>query len=301
MLDAGALGGKVKTMTTTIETRTLRTAPGMEFDISVAGDPSRPLVLMLHGFCVSRHYWEAQVVALAEAGYFAAAPNQRGYAPGARPDPADHSNYGFDALIDDAMDIVAGLGHGEHRFHLAGHDWGGSLSWDIADRWPERLGSLTMLSRPHPLAFNRALLEDPDQPTRSSHHKWLLEPSAEDKVLADGAHWVRARLLRNGVPQAAIEKHISVIGNRPAMSAAIGWYRARGTRHAPVRPTRVPTLFIWGDADDTVGRVAAEGTGEFIEAPYTFASLAGVGHYAADQVPDQVNTLLLAHLAKHPV
>ena len=40
----------------------------MEFDVSVAGDPSRPLVLMLHGFCVSRHYWELQVVALAEAG-----------------------------------------------------------------------------------------------------------------------------------------------------------------------------------------------------------------------------------------
>jgi len=39
-------------MTTTIETRIVRTAPGMEFDVSVAGDPSRPLVLMLHGFCV---------------------------------------------------------------------------------------------------------------------------------------------------------------------------------------------------------------------------------------------------------
>jgi pimeloyl-ACP methyl ester carboxylesterase len=85
------------------------------------------------------------------------------------------------------------------------------------------------------------------------------------------------------------------------MAAAIGWYRARGTRHAPVGPTRVPTLFIWGDADDTVGRIAAEGTAEFIAAPYTFAPLAGVGHYAADQVPDQVNTLMLAHLARHSV
>ena len=34
-------------------------------------------------------------------------------------------------------------------------------------------------------------------------------------------------------------------------------------RHAPVGPIRVPTLFIWGDQDDTVGRAAAEGTGEF--------------------------------------
>jgi pimeloyl-ACP methyl ester carboxylesterase len=55
-------------MTMTIETRIVRTAPGMEFDVSVAGDPTRPLVLMLHGFCVSRHYWDAQAVALAEAG-----------------------------------------------------------------------------------------------------------------------------------------------------------------------------------------------------------------------------------------
>ena len=28
----------------------------------------------------------------------------------------------IDALIGDAMAIVAGLGHGERRFHLAGHD-----------------------------------------------------------------------------------------------------------------------------------------------------------------------------------
>jgi pimeloyl-ACP methyl ester carboxylesterase len=107
-------------MTTTIETRIVRTAPGMEFDVWVAGDPNRPLVLMLHGFCVSRHYWDAQAVALAEAGYFAAAPNQRGYAPGARPDPAEHANYKIDVLIGDAMAIVAGLGHGERRFTSRG-------------------------------------------------------------------------------------------------------------------------------------------------------------------------------------
>lgn len=285
----------------TIETRIVQTAPGTAFDVSVAGDPSRPLVLMLHGFCVSRYYWDAQVIALAEAGYFAAAPNQRGYAPAARPDPAKHANYTFDKLVDDAMAIAIALGHGTRRFHLAGHDWGGSLSWDIADRWPERLGSLTMLSRPHPQAFNRALQEDPEQPARSAHHKWLLDPSAEDKVLANDADWVRARLRRNGVPEAKIEKHISVIGNRPAMTAAIAWYRARGTRHAPVGPTRVPSLLVWGDADDTVGRMAAEGTADFIAAPYTFAPLAGVGHYAADQVPEQVNTLMLDHLARHPV
>ena len=76
------------------------------------------------------------------------------------------------------------------------------------------------------------------------------------------------------MPQAAIDKHLSVIGNPPAMEAALAWYRARGERQ-PIGPTKVPTLFIWGDADDTVGRIAAEGTAEFIAADYRFARPAG--------------------------
>ena len=67
------------------------------------------------------------------------------------------------------------------------------------------------------------------------------------------------------------------------------------------RPTRVPTLFIWGEADDTVGRIAAEGTAEFIEADYRFAPLPVVGHYAADQQPARISELLLDHLTRHPV
>jgi pimeloyl-ACP methyl ester carboxylesterase len=282
-----------------IETRHIETAPGMVFDASVAGAETAPLVLMLHGFCVSRHFWDNQVPALVTAGCFAVAPNQRGYAAGARPDPAEFDNYRIDKLIGDALDIVRAVGHGDRRFHLVGHDWGGSLSWIIADRWPERIASLTMLSRPHPASFARAMKTDPEQPHRSRHHHELLDLGAGPRLLADNGKWVRDRLARNGVPQAAIDKHLSVIGNPPAMEAALAWYRARGERQ-PIGPTKVPTLFIWGDADDTVGRIAAEGTSEFIAADYRFAALPGVGHYAADQVPEQVNALLLEHLARHP-
>ena len=282
-----------------IETRNIETAPGMVFDTSVAGLETAPLVLMLHGFCVSRYFWDNQIPALAAAGCFVVAPNQRGYAAGARPDPAEFDNYRIDRLIGDALDIVKAVGHGDRRFHLVGHDWGGSLSWIIADRWPERIASLTMLSRPHPASFARAMKTDPEQPHRSRHHHELLDPGAGPRLLADNGKWVRDRLARNGVPQSAIDKHLSVIGNPPAMEAALAWYRARGERQ-PIGPTKVPTLFIWGDADDTVGRISAEGTSEFIAADYRFAALPGVGHYAADQVPAQVNELLLEHLARHP-
>src|ERR1700747_336660 len=116
-------------MAATIEARRIETAPGLVLDVSARGPGDAPLVIMLHGFCVSRHHWANQMPALAEAGYFAVAPNQRGYAVDARPDPQDFDNYRVDRLIADALDIVAVAGQGNRRFHLVGHDWGGSLSW----------------------------------------------------------------------------------------------------------------------------------------------------------------------------
>jgi len=277
-------------------------SPTLTFDALVAGDDGAPLVLLLHGFAESMNCWRAQVTALSDMGYHAVAPSQRGYSPGARPDPRDASHYHIDRLMDDAMAIVAASGHGDKRFHLAGHDWGGSIAWALADRAPERIASLTILSRPHPNAFNRALqMEDGDQAQRSRHHKAFLEPGAADIVLADDAKWLRERLAANGVPAAAIAEHLAVLGNKPAMEAALAWYRARGAIRGPLGPIRVPTLSIWGDADDTVGRVAAEGTSDFIAAPYRFEVLPGVGHFAADQAPDRVSELMLEHVRTYPV
>jgi pimeloyl-ACP methyl ester carboxylesterase len=275
--------------------------PQFVFDAITAGAPGSPLVLLLHGFAESMHCWQAQVAALGDMGYRAIAPSQRGYSPGARPDPHEFSHYLIDRLMDDAMAIVAAAGYGDARFHLAGHDWGGSIAWGLADRHHERLASLTILSRPHPNAFNRALATDGEQAQRSKHHKAFLEPDAADVVLADDARWLRERLAANGVPSDAIARHLAVLGNRQAMEAALAWYRARGAIRGPLGPIRVPTLYIWGDADDTVGRVAAEATVDFIAAPYRFEVLPGVGHFAADQAPERVCELMLGHLAAHPL
>jgi len=275
--------------------------PGLTFDALTAGEPGAPLVLLLHGFAESMNCWHAQLGALGDIGYRAIAPSQRGYSPGARPDPSDTANYHIDRLMDDAMAITAAAGYGDARFHLAGHDWGGSIAWALADRHPARVASLTILSRPHPNAFNRALqMIDGDQAQRSRHHKAFLEPDAGAKVLADDAKWLRDRWAANGVPADAMEAHLSVLGNTDAMEAALAWYRARGAIRGPLGPIRVPTLYIWGDADDTVGRVAAEGTRDFIAAPYHFEVLPGVGHFAADQAPERVSELLLAHIEAHP-
>ena len=283
------------------EMRQIATGPALVFDAFVDGAADAPLALLLHGASESFHMWRAQLPALAAAGFRAVAPSQRGYSAGARPPTDDVANYGFDLLMADAIDIVAACGHGGRRFHLVGHDFGGSIAWGIADKHPGRLASLTVLSRPHPTAFNRALaLPDGEQAQRSRHHKAFLAPDAGALMLADGARRLRDRWARAGVPAAAAEKHLSVIGDPAAMEGMLAWYRARGAIRTPLGPIRVPTLYVWGEADDSVGRAAAEGTRDFVSGSYLFAELPGIGHFLAEQAPERVNELLLAHLAAHP-
>ena len=279
----------------------ITTRTGLVFDAWVAGPPEGELVLMLHGYPQSRHTWRAQLPVLAAAGYRVVAPDQRGYSPGARPDPADLANYGYDHLVQDAIDIVAACGHGQSRFHLVGHDWGGQVSWGVADRHPDRLASLTILSRPHPAAFQRALAAaDGDQKHRSRHHRAFLDPATGPMLLADGARRLRNGLADAGVPPEALEMYLSVLGSPEALEAALAWYRAQRELRVSIGVIRVPTLYVWGDADSTVSRAAAEGTAEFVSAPFRIEILPGVGHFSTDQQPQRIGELLLGHLAANP-
>jgi len=125
--------------------------PQGQFTADTAGPPDGELVLLLHGYPQSRHAWRHQVPALGRAGYRAVAPDQRGYSPGVRPDPARGLDaYGIDRLVQDVLDLADAAGPPGRPFHLVGHDWGGHVSWVTAYRHPARLRSLTVLSRPHP-------------------------------------------------------------------------------------------------------------------------------------------------------
>ena len=285
-----------------MESTGIKTRSGLTFTADVAGSAGGPLVLLLHGFPESRHSWRAALPALAAAGYRAVAPDQRGYSPGARPDPADLSNYAFDRLINDVLEIAAAVGYDGKRYHLVGHDWGGQVSWGVAGKHPERLASLTILSRPHPSAFRRALvMEDGDQKHRSRHHRAFLDPGTGKMLLEENARRLREGLFGQGVPQAALEEHLSVLGNPEALEAALAWYRSNQGLAADIGPIKVPTLYIWGDADATVGPDAAYGTGEFVSAAYAMEVLPSVGHFVMDQAPAKATDLMLAHLKKHPV
>jgi pimeloyl-ACP methyl ester carboxylesterase len=286
-------------MTETIE---LKTQSGLAFTVDVAGPAGGDLVLMLHGFPESRHSWRGALPGLAAAGYRAVAPDQRGYSPGARPDPAKLENYAYEKMIVDAIEIAAAAGFADKRFHLVGHDWGGQVSWGVAGTHPERLASLTILSRPHPQSFRRALqMPDGEQKHRSRHHRKFLEAETGTMLLEDGALRLQRSLSSQGVPDAAIEEHLSVLGNPAALEGALAWYRANVGLVADLGAITVPTLYIWGDADATVGPAAAHGTKDFVNAAYVMEVLPGVGHFIIDQAPARATELLLAHLERYPV
>jgi pimeloyl-ACP methyl ester carboxylesterase len=280
----------------------IKTRSGLTFTADVAGPANGPLVLLLHGFPESRHSWRAALPALAAAGYRAVAPDQRGYSSGARPDPKDLSNYAFDKLVDDAIEIVAAAGHDGRRFHLVGHDWGGQVSWGVAAARPKRLATLTVMSRPHPKSFRRAL-EKPDgeQKNRSRHHRAFLDMETGKMLLADDARRLREGMFGQGVPSEAMAQHLTVLGNPAAIEAALAWYRANVGLAADIGTIEVPTLYLWGDVDATVGPDAAYGTGEFVSGHFAMEVLPGVGHFVMDQAPAKAVELLLAHLKKHPV
>lgn len=265
----------------------------LTFDVRIDGPSDGPVVLLLHGFPNSSYTWRHQLPVLAGAGYRAVAPDQRGYSPGAR--PPEQAAYGVPHLLGDVTGFADAVG--AEKFHLVGHDWGGQLSWLTAAQSPERLRSLTVLSRPHPTSFKAAYdANKSDQQDRSKHHRRFHDPDTVGLLLEDDAR--RLRRMLNDLPTDAVEAYVGVLGNEPALTAAISWYRE--ARLATEVPTiTVPTMYIWGDADFSVSPEAAHGTAAHVDAEYRFEILPDVGHFATDEVSDDINRLLLDHLENH--
>jgi len=112
--------------------------------VATAGPEDGVPVLMMHGFPESWFSWRHQLVALARAGYFAVAPDMRGYGHSdAPPQAADYSVHHI------ASDMVALLQElGLRKAVLVGHDWGAVLTWLLARLLPQYFPVIAALSVP---------------------------------------------------------------------------------------------------------------------------------------------------------
>jgi pimeloyl-ACP methyl ester carboxylesterase len=126
----------------TITHRTVRTN-GIELHVAEQGT-GKP-VIFCHGFPESWYSWRHQLPALADAGYRAVAPDQRGYGDSDR--PSEVTDYDIVHLTDDLLGLLADLG--EEKAVFVGHDWGALIVWEMARMHPDRMEAVVGVSVPY--------------------------------------------------------------------------------------------------------------------------------------------------------
>jgi pimeloyl-ACP methyl ester carboxylesterase len=273
-------------------------ANGLTFTARAAGPEDGRRVLLLHGFPQTSWAWRSQLKALGDAGYRAVAPDQRGYCAGAR--PAAVGQYAMEHLMADVVAMADVLEM--DTFDLVGHDWGGMVSWLVASRHADRVRSLSVISTPHPLALQHALLGgDRAQAARAGSMGAFRQPDLPEALLlgGDGSGSGLASLLgQSGLHDDAVRAYLSVLTQPGALTAALNWYRAMDRNELfEIVPISVPTLYVWSSGDTSLGRIAAEATAECVAGPYQFVVLDDVSHWIPEMAPQELSTLLIEHLS----
>jgi pimeloyl-ACP methyl ester carboxylesterase len=241
-------------------------------------------VLLLHGFPESSRMWDGVLPRLHRAGLRSAAPDQRGYSPGARPEEV--AAYAMSELVGDAVRLLDALRW--PTVDLVGHDWGAVVAWQLAARHPDRVRTLTAVSVPHPLAVSWAMRNDPEQQRRSGYFGLFRTPGkAEETLLADGAQRLRGML--SPIPADRADVFVRPMTEPGALTAALNWYRATSRQDVDgLGPVTAPTTYLWGTDDLAVARSAAERCEQHVTGPYRFVELPGVSHWVPELEPATV-------------
>jgi pimeloyl-ACP methyl ester carboxylesterase len=117
---------------------------GVELAWYEAGPRQGVPVVLCHGFPELAFSWRHQIKALADAGRWVIAPDQRGY--GLSSKPGEVSAYGVDQLTGDLAGLLDHLGVGTAIF--CGHDWGGIVAWQAPLIHPGRVAGVIGLNTP---------------------------------------------------------------------------------------------------------------------------------------------------------
>src|SRR5215467_8546819 len=101
-------------------------------------------VLLCHGFPEIWYSWRHQLRALADAGFRAIAPDQRGY--GETDAPQAVAAYTIHHLVGDLTGLLDALGI--EKAAIVGHDWGGLLVWQMASLAAHRVAAVVGVNMP---------------------------------------------------------------------------------------------------------------------------------------------------------
>ena len=291
-----------------------------------SGDP----VVLLHGFPELAFSWRHQFPALADAGFRAIAPDQRGY--GRTSVPPNVNDYRAAELIADVHGLLDALELDKATF--VGHDWGALLLWQMAMLAPDRIEKLVILNIPHyprppvdPIAIFRERFGD------DFYIVNFQDSDEADRVFgADPGHFIDRMMRRNVITRERFDtlppefQVVNLLRSTRAPEASgdallteserdyyaaafavsgftgpINWYRNWTHNWEQLegvdQQIRIPTLFI-GAADDVViGLHHIEGMKPLVD-DLTVHVLDNCGHWTQQERPHDVNRLMLEWLVE---
>ncbi len=272
---------------------------GVELDVQIAGDPAHPPVILLHGFPESHRTWRGIVPDLAR-DHYVIAPDQRGYARSSKPEGVEA--YAADRIVADLLALADHLGI--DRFTLVGHDWGGAVAWVAALGRPDRVARLVIVNAPHPLLFQRALFDEPDQRRASQYITRFRDTRIDQGLTGAGLETFLgstfAQHITGAIAGADKAAYLDEWSQPGAMTAMLNWYRASGVvvpgmdeqppRPAfldkPFPPVTQETLVIWGTRDRALLPVLVDGLPPYV--PQLTVEKIDAGHFVPWEKPDAV-------------
>ena len=283
---------------------------GVTLNVAFAGDRSSPAVILLHGFPESHRTWREIAPRLA-GEFFLIMPDQRGFAGSDRPHDVDA--YEANALVDDIFALADALRL--DAFALVGHDWGGAIAWAAALRGDPRLKRLAIINAPHPVIFQKSLIEDADQRAASQYISAFRSKMFEKAVEGMGYEALFEKSFSRHVdltiiPDTEREQYIAEWSQPGALTAMLNWYRASKLMVPPPGVTlslpdwllgsfptvNVPTLVIWGMQDKALLPVQLEGLDRLV-ADLKIVRVPEAGHFVPWEEPEPVVAALMPFLA----
>ena len=214
-------------------------------------------IIFLHGFPAFWYVWQDQLAHFGKS-MWAIALDGRGVNRSSK--PTDVAAYRIKHLAADVIGVADHLGI--EQFALVGHDWGGALAWEVAQRCPRRVSRLVVANAPPWAAFMFSLATMPEQRAASAYMDRLKANSAESRLLSDNANYLwqvsMAPLVAKGAYSDDHKEAFIQCWQRPgSLTGFLNWYRANVPdfdqideeefRPKPQNQINTPTLLLWGE------------------------------------------------------
>lgn len=267
---------------------------GQQIFYREAGDPSRPTLVLLHGFPTSSHMFRNLISTLADE-YHLVAPDHVGFGQSSAP-PVDRFDYSFEKLTELTLALLDRLRL--DRFALYVHDYGAPIGLRIASRQPDRVtGLITQSGNAYMDGFTPfwevLFAHAKDRQTHEPAVRRLLDLEATRWQYTHGVPADRLDLVAPEtwlLDQAGLDRP----GNREIQLQLFWDYQfnldAYPAFQEYFRQHQPPTLITWGRHDEIFGAAGAEAYRR--DLPDAELHLLDTGHFALETHGAEIAALI---------